>query len=211
VGEAIAKLAEDAYFMRLDNRVTQAPPPRTRDPRHNKATSRSPVGGERNRLRGEQPQNPNRVRAPAGGPSQDGNRAGGAGGSRGGALVTTTATTAIAGAEATRTATSPVFHTEAMMLATELKKYVARRPLRQATATISPPSPLNFATCYSRRNSNLWGSPSMKQSKTQVNGLGAMPYPLKMLVVTMTRSASTSVSARTKHHSPSSSRSTSTQ
>jgi hypothetical protein len=26
-GEVIAKLAEDAYFMRVDNRVTQAPPP----------------------------------------------------------------------------------------------------------------------------------------------------------------------------------------
>jgi hypothetical protein len=26
-GEVIAKLAEDAYFMRVDNRVTQVPPP----------------------------------------------------------------------------------------------------------------------------------------------------------------------------------------
>jgi hypothetical protein len=31
-GEVIAKLAEDAYFMRVDNRVTQVPPLRTRDP-----------------------------------------------------------------------------------------------------------------------------------------------------------------------------------
>jgi hypothetical protein len=30
VVEVIAKLAEDAYFMRIDNRVTQAPPLRTR-------------------------------------------------------------------------------------------------------------------------------------------------------------------------------------
>jgi hypothetical protein len=37
-GEVIAKLAEDAYFMRIDNRVTQPPPARNRD---NKATSRS--------------------------------------------------------------------------------------------------------------------------------------------------------------------------
>jgi hypothetical protein len=29
VGEVIAKLAEDAYFMRVDNRVTQPPPPGT--------------------------------------------------------------------------------------------------------------------------------------------------------------------------------------
>jgi hypothetical protein len=36
-GEVIAKLAEDAYFMRVDNRVTQPPPARNRD---NKATSR---------------------------------------------------------------------------------------------------------------------------------------------------------------------------
>jgi hypothetical protein len=38
VGEVIAKLAEDAYFMRVDNRVTQAPPVRNLD---NEATSRS--------------------------------------------------------------------------------------------------------------------------------------------------------------------------
>jgi hypothetical protein len=37
-GQVIAKLAEDAYFMRVNNRVTQAPPVRNRD---NKATSRS--------------------------------------------------------------------------------------------------------------------------------------------------------------------------
>jgi hypothetical protein len=36
-GEVIAKLAEDAYFMRVDNRVTQPPPARNRD---NEATSR---------------------------------------------------------------------------------------------------------------------------------------------------------------------------
>jgi hypothetical protein len=32
-GEVIAKLAEDAYFMRVDNRVTQVPPLRTRETR----------------------------------------------------------------------------------------------------------------------------------------------------------------------------------
>jgi hypothetical protein len=37
-GEVIAKLAEDAYFMRVDNRVTQPPPVRNRD---NGATSRN--------------------------------------------------------------------------------------------------------------------------------------------------------------------------
>jgi hypothetical protein len=37
-GEVIAKLAKDAYFMRVYNRVTQPPPARNRD---NEATSRS--------------------------------------------------------------------------------------------------------------------------------------------------------------------------
>jgi hypothetical protein len=40
-GEVIAKLAEDAYFMRVDNRVTQLPPLRTREADH-EATSQSP-------------------------------------------------------------------------------------------------------------------------------------------------------------------------
>jgi hypothetical protein len=30
VGEVIAKLAEDAYFMRVDNRIAQVPPFRNR-------------------------------------------------------------------------------------------------------------------------------------------------------------------------------------
>jgi hypothetical protein len=77
-GEVIAKLAEDAYFMRVDNRVTQAPPVRNRD---NEATSRSADLG-RNRTRAELPANPNRTRATAGGPSQGGNSTGAAGGGR---------------------------------------------------------------------------------------------------------------------------------
>jgi hypothetical protein len=84
-GEVITKLDEDAYFMRVDNRVTQVPPLRTRDSRHHEATSRSPADGGRNRSRGEQPQNPNRSKALARGPSQGGNSAGDADGSRGGA------------------------------------------------------------------------------------------------------------------------------
>jgi hypothetical protein len=117
---------------------------------------------------------------------------------------------AIAGTEATQTATSPASHAVATMPAVELKKYVARRPLRKATVMVSPPSPLDFATCFSQRNSNFWGSPSTTRSKTQFNILGVMPYPLKTLVATTTRSASTSLSAWTKHHSPGSSRSTRT-
>jgi hypothetical protein len=67
-GEVIAKLAEDAYFMRVDNRVSQVPPVRNRQP-DNEATSRSPADNGRNRTRGELPANPNRTRASAGGPS----------------------------------------------------------------------------------------------------------------------------------------------
>jgi hypothetical protein len=80
-GEVIAKLAEDAYFMTVDNRVTEAPPLRTREADH-EATSRSPADNGCNRTRGKLPRNPNRTRASAGGPSQGGHSAGGAGGSR---------------------------------------------------------------------------------------------------------------------------------
>jgi hypothetical protein len=59
-GEVITKLAEDAYFMRVDNRVAQVPPVRTRQP-DNEATSRSPADNGRNRTRGELPANPNRI------------------------------------------------------------------------------------------------------------------------------------------------------
>jgi hypothetical protein len=68
-GEVITKLAEDDYFMRVDNRVTQSPPARNRD---NEATSRSADLGH-NRTRAELPAQPNRTRANASGPSQGGN------------------------------------------------------------------------------------------------------------------------------------------
>jgi hypothetical protein len=68
-GKVIAQLAEDAYFMRVDNRVNQPPPARNRD---NEATSRSADLGC-NRTRAELPAQPNRTRANASGPSQGGN------------------------------------------------------------------------------------------------------------------------------------------
>jgi hypothetical protein len=68
-GDVIAKLAEDAYFMRVNNRVTQPPPARNRD---NEATSRSADLG-RNRTRAELPAQPSRTRANASRPSQGGN------------------------------------------------------------------------------------------------------------------------------------------
>jgi hypothetical protein len=77
-GEVIAKLAEDAYFMRVDNRVNQPPPVRNRD---NEATSCS-ADLDRNRTRAELPTQPNRTRANAGGPSQGGNSAAAAAGGR---------------------------------------------------------------------------------------------------------------------------------
>jgi hypothetical protein len=80
-GEVIAKIAKDAYFMRVDNRVAQVPPLRTREADH-EATSRSPDDNRRNRTRGELSQNPNHTRASTGGPSQGGHSAGRAGGSR---------------------------------------------------------------------------------------------------------------------------------
>jgi hypothetical protein len=80
-GEVIAKLTEDAYFMRVDNRVTQVPPPVRNRQQDNEATSCSADIG-RNHTRGELPTNPNRTRASAGGPSHGGNSAGGAGGNR---------------------------------------------------------------------------------------------------------------------------------
>jgi hypothetical protein len=49
--EVIAKLAKDAYLMRVDNRVTQPPPIKNRD---DEATSRSADLG-RNRTRAELP------------------------------------------------------------------------------------------------------------------------------------------------------------
>jgi hypothetical protein len=77
-GQVIAKLAEDAYFMRVDNRVAQPPPARNRD---NEATSRSADLGH-NSTRAELPSQPNRTRATAGGPSQAGNSTAAAGGDR---------------------------------------------------------------------------------------------------------------------------------
>jgi hypothetical protein len=77
-GQVIAKLAEDAYFVRVNTRVAQPPPVRNRD---NEATSRSADIG-RNRTRADLPANPNRTRATAGGPSQGGNSAAAADGNR---------------------------------------------------------------------------------------------------------------------------------
>jgi hypothetical protein len=146
-GQVIAKLAEDAYFMRVN------------------------IG--RNRTQAELPANPNLTRATAGGPSQGGNSAqlltAIARSSLIATLVAEAATAeapttgltggpvagAITAAEATRTATSPEPHRAASMPARRLKNYGARRSPRQATTTASLPSPHDFATSSSQRNSSL--------------------------------------------------------
>jgi hypothetical protein len=64
---------------------------------------------------------------------------------------------AIAEAKAMQTAMSPAPHAAATTPVAELKKYDARSPPRQATTTASPPSLLDFAICFSKRNSTLWG------------------------------------------------------
>jgi hypothetical protein len=86
----------------------------------------------------------------------------------------TTGLTGEPGAEATavveamRTATPLALHVAASTLAKKSKNYDARSPPRQATTTASLPSLHGFATYFSRRNSNLWGSPSdAKQDPVQ--------------------------------------------
>jgi hypothetical protein len=215
--------------MRVDNRVTQAPPPRTSEHGNHEASSRSPAIMDATALEDNSPKTPTAqghqledllrvvtalaapavvavllimvmlvaeaaaMRAPHTGLEEE--------------LVAE----AIAEAVATQIATSPAPHTATTMPATELKKYDATSPPRQATTTASPPSPLDFAIYSSQRNSNLLGSPSTTQSKTQSNGSDATLSPSKTLVATMTQSVSTSPSAWTKNHLHGSSRSTNTR
>jgi hypothetical protein len=65
---------------------------------------------------------------------------------------------AIAAAEATQIATSPVSRVAATMPVAESRKFGATKP--QARTTASPPSLHGFAIYFSRRYSNHWGSPS---------------------------------------------------
>jgi hypothetical protein len=167
-GQVIAKLAEDAYFMRVGNRITQVPLVRNRQ-QDNKATSRSADIG-RNRTRAELPANPNRTRATAGGPLTVATAPAAAGRSSLTAILAVEAAAAgaptmgltgelgeaaTAAAEAMRSATSLAPHVAASTPARKLKNYDARRHPRQATTTASPPSLHDFATYISRRNSSL--------------------------------------------------------
>jgi hypothetical protein len=65
---------------------------------------------------------------------------------------------AVVVAEATRTATPPEPHRAATTPARRSRNYDARRLLRQATMTASPPSLRDFVTSSYQRNSSLWES-----------------------------------------------------
>jgi hypothetical protein len=82
---------------------------------------------------------------------------------------------AVAAVVATRTATPLVAHRAATTPARRLRSCGGRSQPPQATTTASPPSHLDFATCSSPKNSNLWGSPSTTRSKTPSSGSGATP------------------------------------
>jgi hypothetical protein len=167
-GQVITKLAEDAYYMRVNNRVTQAPPSGTAStttkPQVAVLTSVVTVLERSYQLTpivlGQQPVGPLMV---ATAPVVTGR-------SSLTAILAVEATTAGAptmgltgelgaeattAAEATRTATSLAPHVAASMPARKSKNYDARRPPRQATTTASPPSLRDFATYSSRRNSSL--------------------------------------------------------
>jgi hypothetical protein len=223
-GEVIAKLAEDAYFMRVHNRVTQAPPVRNRD---NEATSRSADLGH-NRTRAELPANPNRTRATTAGPSQGGNSAAAAGddreivpnrdpsggGSGGGSSNHGAGKRAGGGGDrgVRGHANSHVSRSSHGGFDTHQKIEELRRK-KSATVGDNDGFP-----AFSPRLRNLLlpdkfkplGSPSTTRSKTPYSGSDATPSPSRTLVATMTQSASTSPSVwiRLCLHGSSHSRST---
>jgi hypothetical protein len=224
-GEVIAKLAEDAYFMRVDNRVAQPPPPGTATTKPQVAARTSVVTVLKSSCQPiptvlvQRPADPLKVatalqllavivrssliatlaaeaataEAPIMGPTEG------------------PVAEAIAADDATRIATPPEPLRAASVPTRRLKNCGRRSPPPQATTTASPPFLLGFATCSSRKNSNLWESPSTTQSKTPSSGSGATPSPSRTLVATTTPSASTSPSAWTKPHSHGSSHSKSTR
>jgi hypothetical protein len=170
-GEVIAKLAEDTYFMRVDNRIAQVPPIRNRQ-QDNEATSRSAADNVRNRTQGELPANPNRTQASAGGPSHGGNSAGGAGGNRdiishrdpsgggsdGGSSNHEAGRRAGGGGDRggrghanSHASSASRGGFDARQKIEELRR---KSPPRQATTTASLLSLHDFATYFSRRNSN---------------------------------------------------------
>jgi hypothetical protein len=137
VGEVIAKLAKDAYFMMVDNRVTQVPPVRTHEPIHHEVTSRSPADGGRNRTHEEQTPTPTTLGSQLEDPPRVATvrvalavtaaelvaatvaAEAAAAGAHHMVLAEEVVAAAIVEAEAIQTATSPATHVAAMMPATE--------------------------------------------------------------------------------------------
>jgi hypothetical protein len=224
-GEVITKLAEDAYFMRVDNRVTQPPPARNRD---NEATSRSADLG-RNRTRSELPAQPNHTRANAGGPSQAGNstavagndreivphRDPGGGGSDGGSSNHGANRSAGGGGDRGGRGHANSHASGASQCGYDTRQKI-EEPRRKKSATVGDNDGF---PAFSPRLRNLLlpdkfkplGITSTTRSKTPSSGLDATPSPSRTLAATTTPSASTSPSAWTKHRSHGSSRWTSTR
>jgi hypothetical protein len=177
-GEVIAKLAEDPYFMRVDNRVTQPLPSGTATTKLQVAalTSATTVLEPSYRLilttLVQTPADPLKVAtalqllaaimrssltatlaaaaAMAEAPTM---------GPTGGPVAE-----AVAAVETTRTATPPEPHRVAMTPARRSRSYGTRRLLRRATTTASSPSLRDFVTSSSQRNSSPWESLSTTQS-----------------------------------------------
>jgi hypothetical protein len=172
VGEVIAKLAEDAYFMRVDNRVSQVPPLRITKP-----TMKAQVAVQRTMDATALKENYRRTPTALGHQLVDLLRAAtmpaalavvaprrlmvmlageaAVAGAPHTGLAGEPVAEAIAEAEATQTATSLVSHATATMPAAKSNKFDATSPPRQAKVMASPPYLLGFAICFSRRNSNL--------------------------------------------------------
>jgi hypothetical protein len=201
-GEVITKLAEDAYFMRVDNRVTQVPPVRNRQ-QDNEATSRSADIGH-NRTQGELPANPNRTRASAGGPSHGGNSTGsaganreiiphrdpGGGGSDGGSSNHGAGRRAEGGGNcggrghANSHASGP-----SRGSFDAYQKIEQLRRKKSSTAGDNdgfPAFSARLRNLLTRRSSNLWGSPSTTRSKIWYSGSDATPSPSRTLVAITT-------------------------
>jgi hypothetical protein len=165
-GEVIAKLADDAYYMRVNNRVTPAA--------NHEATSRSctTVDGGRNRVSGEYEPTLNRSRASAGGPSHGGHSGGCGGGGSSGNSSSLGGKRAGGdgdhGGRGPRTATPLATHTVATTPATGSTRSTApRRLIKSAIAMTSPPTQHDFAICSFPGNSNLSESLSTTRSKTR--------------------------------------------
>jgi hypothetical protein len=179
-GEVITKLAEDAYFMRVDNRVTQVPPlsgtaSKTTKPQVAVRTSVATVldGSYRPTptVPGHRLVDLPTAAAPA--PTVRSSLtvimavAAATAGAPTTGLAGEPRAEVIAAAEATRIATPPTLHVAVSTPAKKSKNYGARSPPRQATTMASLPSLHGFTIYFSRRNLNLWGSPSMTRSSIQ--------------------------------------------